>query len=111
MLAATKAEKNALEQKLQTWKLKADNLKEAKDRAEEKINKLENDLQRSESKVNAANIELKSSMAAMESNAQDNIVREELSRITRENDSLHQQLQEANKKVTFYPNNCIMVKS
>ena len=102
-LATTRSEKSVLEQKLQTWKLKADNLKETKDQAEEKINKLENDLQRSESKVNAANIELKSTIAAMESNSQDNFVREELGQIRRDNDSLHQKLQEANKKVTCHP--------
>ena len=68
---------------------------------EEKISKLETDLQRSESKVNAANIELRSSMAALEINSQDNYVREELTRLRMENNSLHQKLQEANKQVLF----------
>ena len=99
LLATTKAEKNSLEQKLHTWKSKADNLKQANDQAEDKINKLVNDLQRAESKVNAANIELKSTMAAMESNAQGNFVRKELSRIRKENEILHQKLQEANEKI------------
>ena len=100
MLETCREEKNFVEKKLETWKSKVDELKEAKEKGDERICKLEHDLQKSESKANAISVKLESTRAALESNDPDDNIRKELTRILKDNDSLQLKLQEAIKTIS-----------
>ena len=100
-IKSLKGEKVLLEQRLGSWKKKAEDLKESKERSEERISTLENELQCSESRANALKIEIETKRSQMENSTNDNYFKEELARHRRENESLYQKLQEANRKLRF----------
>ena len=68
---------------------------------QEKIEQLQSDLQRSESRANQLELQLQASKSYLESNANDNYLREELSRLRRESNQAKDKTKEMSKIVSF----------
>ena len=68
---------------------------------EKELNDTELALQKAESKANQLDISLQASKAAFESNSVDNVVKEELQRLRRENESLQDKLKEMQRKLNM----------
>lgn len=66
---------------------------------QEKIEQLQSDLQRSESRANQLELQLQTSKSYLESNANDNYLREELSRLRRESNQAKDKTKEMSKIV------------
>ena len=65
------------------------------------ISKLESDLQRSETRANATRNELERNRAeVVAGSGADNLVKEELSKLRRENDRLHHSIHDYTKKIS-----------
>ena len=101
LLQASQSEKNLFEKKLNSLKDNFDRLSASRDQAEKTIHGLQDDLQRSESKLNAKNIELYNTKLALESNTQDDVIRNELVRVRKEKETLYNQLQDACTKLAI----------
>ena len=100
-LQVSQSEKNLFEKKLNALKNNFDNLSASKNNAEKTIHDLKDELQRSESKLNATNIELYNTKLTLESNGQDDVIRNELIRVRKEKETLYKQLQNANSKLAI----------
>lgn len=98
-LSSIRADKVVLAQKLESWKAKAEEYREARDRAEEKAVQLADALQKAESRANVAQSELDSNRAALEASSEDNCLREDLSKMRAEVEKTTLRLKEATRKV------------
>ncbi|XP_059085482.1 rootletin-like isoform X2 [Tigriopus californicus] len=99
-LSNAENEKKILEDRLESARQQQHDMKQSGRNLHNKLEQLEADLQRSESKANQLELQLHNSKSYLESNANDNYLKEELSRLRRESDQAKDKIRELNKMVS-----------
>lgn len=100
-LERAKNERNSIEDQLEASQA---SLQESKKRIlslEQSLNEAEDALVKSASKVNQLELALESSKATLENSSPDQYIRDELSRLRRENDGLQDKLKDLTRKLTM----------
>ena len=100
-LERVKTEKQVIEDQLEASQL---SLQESRKRilyVERDLDETQTALQKSESKVNQLDLSLQATQSRLEVNSNDTYLKDELSRIRRENESLLEQVQDLSKRLTM----------
>lgn len=88
-----------LEERLESSRSFSTELKKSQEALQDKVSHLQTELQRSESRANQAELHLQTTRTHLDSNVQDNYMREELGRLRQENANLQDRVKELSKKI------------
>ncbi len=100
-LTTVKTEKQVLEDQLEASQLSLQDSRKRILYVERDLDETQTALQKSESKVNQLDLSLQASQSRLESNSNDTYLKDELSRVRRENESLLEQVQDLSKRLTM----------